>query len=290
MDDASPTGNNPRHRPAPARPHQHHVRAAEVRDHLDMLAHVPPDFSTAMGLVHEFLVAAGLKFGPVVGQDIGRNDFGIVFQQAQGTAEPNAVHDEGIRHLDAKFGKQPHFPQAVDGLLDGQARPPGKIAIRVDRHADAAHDFPDVHQHRKAGAVVDLAQHDAANGNIVALPIKLQGILGRIFGEPDAKGGQRKPDQVGIEVEVQPGQHRDDRRPHIVVGPSGLFPVPFVEHLAEELARTHLLCVGHRPPVELVDVLGGPVVGVYPPCPVTHRGVGVEVHDASTLLSRHYSR
>ena len=46
-----------------------------MRDDLDMLAHVPPDFTTAMGLVCKSLVAAGLEFRPVVGQDIGRNGY-----------------------------------------------------------------------------------------------------------------------------------------------------------------------------------------------------------------------
>jgi hypothetical protein len=42
-----------------------------MRDHFNMPPHVPPHFTTAMGLVHEPLVAAGLELGPVVGQDIG---------------------------------------------------------------------------------------------------------------------------------------------------------------------------------------------------------------------------
>jgi hypothetical protein len=45
-----------------------------MRNHLDMLANVPADFPTALGLIHEFLIATGLKLGPVVGQDIGGND------------------------------------------------------------------------------------------------------------------------------------------------------------------------------------------------------------------------
>ncbi len=130
-------------------------------------------------------------------------------------------------------------------------------------------------------SLVDLAQHDAAGGNLVPLPLELERVLGRVFGEADAQGRERQLDQVGIQVQVQPGQHRDDRRPHVVVRPSCLFPVPFVEHLAEELAGTHLLCVGRRSSVEPVDVLGGPVVWIGPPCPITHRGVGVEIHEAS---------
>jgi hypothetical protein len=42
-----------------------------VRDNLDMLADIPADLSTTMGLVHELLIAAGLELGTVVGQDIG---------------------------------------------------------------------------------------------------------------------------------------------------------------------------------------------------------------------------
>ncbi len=53
-----------------------------MRNDFDMLAHVPADFATAVGLFDEFLVAAGLVLGPVVGQDIGGNDFGVVFQQS----------------------------------------------------------------------------------------------------------------------------------------------------------------------------------------------------------------
>ena len=70
-----------------------------------MLAHVPADFTTAVGLVDESLVAAGLKFGPVVGQDIGGNDLGVVLQQAQGATEADAVHHQGIGDLDAELGK-----------------------------------------------------------------------------------------------------------------------------------------------------------------------------------------
>ena len=77
-----PAWDDPWHRPARSRPNQHHVRAAEMRDDLDMLSDIPADFATAMGLIHELLVAAGLELGPVVGQDIGGNDFGVVFQQA----------------------------------------------------------------------------------------------------------------------------------------------------------------------------------------------------------------
>ncbi len=71
MYDAALPWNNARHRPAPARPNQHHVRAAEMWDDLDMPAHVPPDLATTMSLIHEPLVAAGLELGTVVGEDIG---------------------------------------------------------------------------------------------------------------------------------------------------------------------------------------------------------------------------
>jgi hypothetical protein len=48
-----------------------------------MLAHIPADFSAAMGCIDELLVATGLVFGSVISQDIGGNDFGVVLQQAQ---------------------------------------------------------------------------------------------------------------------------------------------------------------------------------------------------------------
>jgi hypothetical protein len=63
-----------------------------MRDYLDMFSHIPTDFTTAMGLVDILLVAAGLKLGPVVGENIGRNDLGVVLQQAQAATEANAVH------------------------------------------------------------------------------------------------------------------------------------------------------------------------------------------------------
>ena len=75
MHDATLPGNNLRHRPAVHRPHQHHVRAPEMRDDFDMLAHIPADFSTAMSLVHELLVAAGLEFGTIIGQDTALDAF-----------------------------------------------------------------------------------------------------------------------------------------------------------------------------------------------------------------------
>jgi len=44
-----------------------------------------------MGLVNISMVAAGLKLGPVVGQDIRGDYTGIVLQQAEATAQPHAV-------------------------------------------------------------------------------------------------------------------------------------------------------------------------------------------------------
>ena len=58
-------------------------------------------------------------------------------------------------------------------------------------------------------------------------------ILGVLQGE--FVNGKRQSDQVGVEVEVQPSQHWNDGGPQVVVGPPRLFPVPFVEHLGEEL-------------------------------------------------------
>jgi hypothetical protein len=37
---------------------QGHVGVADMRDDLDMPAHLPPDFTTAMGFFHELLMAA----------------------------------------------------------------------------------------------------------------------------------------------------------------------------------------------------------------------------------------
>jgi hypothetical protein len=47
---------------------------------------------------------------------------------------------------------------------------------------------------------------------------------------------------------------------------------------SRQLAGIHPVCVGYRPLVEPVDILGGAVIRVYPPSPVSHRGVGKVYH------------
>ncbi len=65
--------------------------APVVRGHFDPPSHVPADFTTPVGLVHVLGIAAGLEFAPVLAQHVRFDHRGVVFQQAQRTAQPHAV-------------------------------------------------------------------------------------------------------------------------------------------------------------------------------------------------------
>ena len=249
-----------------------------------MLAHVPADFATAVGLFDEPLVAAGLELRPVVRKDIGRNDRRIVLQQAERAAQPHTGIDQGFGDLDADVGENvPAKPG--DRLFDGEAGLAGEIAVGVAGHANLAHQLAHVDQNGNPLALVHVSYQDAADGDLVPLPVELQRVLGRVFGEADAEGRKREPDQFGIEVQVQTGQHRDDRRPEVVERPFVLLPVPFVDELGKELGRTYHDRIGHRLLVEPLDALGESILGRGSTSPVTHRGVGVEVHECAELSS-----
>ena len=70
-----------------------------------MPPYIPAHFTTAASLVNVFLIAGAVELRPVVGQDIGRDDFGVVFQQAQRAAEPHAIVNDGIGNGHPHLGR-----------------------------------------------------------------------------------------------------------------------------------------------------------------------------------------
>jgi hypothetical protein len=72
------------------------------------------------------------------------------------------------------------------------------------------------------------------------------------------------------------------RLPHVAAGPTGCLPVPFVDHLGEELGRSETERIVHYPTVKLGETVGKAVLGRGPPSSITHRRVGVEFHDGLT--------
>ena len=149
MHDTAPPGHNPRHHPPMPSPYQGHVRAAVMRDHLDVFSHVPADFSTAMGLVKILLVAAGLELLPVIGQDIGGNDLGS-FSSRHREQHSRMQSMTRESELGTHFAKT-SLSQTGERLFDGQARLAGEVAVGVDRDTDSVHQFANVDQHRNAG-------------------------------------------------------------------------------------------------------------------------------------------
>src|SRR5208283_469587 len=103
MDHAAPTRHNPWHRPPSPRPNQRHVRTAIVGNHFNVATNIPAHLAATMRLFNELLIVAGLVFGTVISEDIGRDYLGVVFQKAEGAAEANAVRNQVIGNHDADF-------------------------------------------------------------------------------------------------------------------------------------------------------------------------------------------
>ena len=129
---------------------------------------------------------------------------GIVLQQAERAAQPHTGIDQGIGDLDADVGKDvPAKPG--DRLFDGEAGLAGEVAVGVAGHADLAHQLAHVDQDGNALALVHVPHQNAADGDLVPLPVELERVLGWVFREADAQGREGESDQFGIEVQVQAG-------------------------------------------------------------------------------------
>ena len=123
-----------------------------------------------------------------------------------------------------------------------------------------------------ASAVFGLAHQDRADLGGLALPVKGHRIV--LLGQADAQRRQRKLDQGRVDVQVQPGQHRHDGRPDVVVGTLSLLPRLLGDHLANHPTGWILGGMGEGGTVEVVGLFDDPAsLG-----DVTGYGVGPEVH------------
>ena len=119
------------------------MRSAVVGQHLNPVSDIPTHLASAVGLLHVFLVAALSILGPVRSQHVGRDDRGVVLQEAKATAEPDTIVAQRIGQLDAHFVPDVS-PAFLECLLDGNSLLAAEVAVGVERAAHQRHLLADV--------------------------------------------------------------------------------------------------------------------------------------------------